>query len=215
MGNDSPIPIKRRPIRHTRPTRTTPGVGEASVPADARRLSLSCAVPIIFSPSITRCLFKETGRTALSFFLFRPSFLPVFLPLCTTSPRLPPPSRSLPRFLLSLFVCRFGRDRERFLCRPVLFEAFFGDALPRGGVNFSYSSPLVHQLSPPLTLSGMEFLRFARTLCAFVSGSSSSRDFSFFEARYSGRVPLSSKALEDRLIQYGRSKENFTEARRK
>lgn len=149
------------------------------MPPTSRTLFLSSyAVPIIFSPSITRCLFKETGRTIPSFLLFYsphlvlfPSLIPPFSQLFPHSsseeairhlPPLPPPpySHLIPRYVRVSYVDT-GESNPLRLSGHVS-TAFFRDASPLRGVNFSYGHP---PLSLQLSSSRMEFLRFRRTLC--------------------------------------------------
>lgn len=149
------------------------------MPPTSRTLFLSSyAVPIIFSPSITRCLFKETGRTIPSFLLFYSPHLVLFPPLIPPFsqlfphssseeairhlPPLPPPpySHLIPRYIRVSYVDTGESNPLRHSGH--VSTAFFRDASPLRGVNFSYGHP---PLSLQLSSSRMEFLRFRRTLC--------------------------------------------------
>lgn len=146
------------------------------MPPTSRTLFLSSyAVPIIFSPSITRCLFKETGRTIPSFLLFYPAHLIFFPPLVPPFSQLFPHSCSekairhlspppIPILFHDTFMYRMSNIRgNRILSVSLATFPRHSFAMRRlREVNFSYGClPLSLQLSS----SRMEFLRFRRTLC--------------------------------------------------
>lgn len=154
------------------------------LPAGRTLFLSSYAVSVIFSPGITRCLFKETGRTIPSFLLFYPprllpsSFYPSIFAVIPSlfhgeshPPRLPPLSKP-PLFLVPppyaryTLVYRISISRNRVLSVPLATFPRHSFAMRRlRGVNFSYYArppPLSFQLSS----SRMEFLRFRRAFCS-------------------------------------------------
>lgn len=145
------------------------------MPPTSRTLFLSsCAVPIIFRPSITRCLFKETGRTIPSFLLFYPPrfiFFPPFIFTAIPSLLLKEPFAISPLHFAPIlysairFVYRMSNIRgNRILSVSLATFPWHSFAMRRfREVNFSYGRP---------SLSASNYLRrgwnsytFRRTLC--------------------------------------------------